>query len=211
MLARAPATLGIAIVTTLASVAIFLSGWGMYAAIAGGFIPARLGEGLPFLDEAGLVPVWLTPFSATLIHGNLIHLIFNLAMLIFTGSATERAIGARGVLALYFVGAVAAVMAHWLFEPASAVPMIGASGAVSALMGAYSLLYGRMRARAIGPLSARAVQVLWLLAAWTAINMLIGLMSAGTDMPIAAAAHIGGFVAGLALARPLVRWHWRRA
>jgi membrane associated rhomboid family serine protease len=115
------------------------------------------------------------------------------------------------VVLLYLVGAITAVLAHWLIDPMSAIPLIGASGAVSALVGAYSLLYGRMRAKAIGPLSPRAVQVLWLLAAWTGINLLVGLMSAGSSMPIAAAAHVGGFVAGLALARPLVRWHWRRA
>jgi membrane associated rhomboid family serine protease len=211
MFARAPATLGIAIVTALASVIVFLSDWGMYAAIAGGFIPARFGGQLPFLDDAGLVPAWMTPFTATLIHANAIHLGFNLVMLVFTGAATERAIGSRGVVLLYLVGAITAVLAHWLIDPMSAIPLIGASGAVSALVGAYSLLYGRMRAKAIGPLSPRAVQVLWLLAAWTGINLLVGLMSAGSSMPIAAAAHVGGFVAGLALARPLVRWHWRRA
>jgi membrane associated rhomboid family serine protease len=211
MFARAPATLGIAIVTALASVILFLSGWGMYAAIAGGFIPARFGGELPFLDESGLMPAWATPFTATLIHANVIHLGFNLVMLLFTGAATERAIGSRGVVLLYLVGAIAAVLAHWLIDPMSAIPLIGASGAVSALVGAYSMLYGRMRAKAMGPLSPRAVQILWLLAAWTGINLLVGLMSAGSSMPIAAAAHIGGFVAGLALARPLVRWHWRRA
>ncbi|WP_448502102.1 rhomboid family intramembrane serine protease [Sphingomonas sp.] len=211
MFARAPATLGIAIVTALASIILFVSGWGMYAAIAGGFIPARFGGELPFLDETGLMPAWATPFTATLIHANVIHLGFNLVMLLFTGAATERAIGSRGVVLLYLVGAIAAVLAHWLIDPMSAIPLIGASGAVSALVGAYSLLYGRMRAKAMGPLSPRAVQVLWLLAAWTGINLLVGVMSAGSSMPIAAAAHIGGFVAGLALARPLVRWHWQRA
>jgi len=115
------------------------------------------------------------------------------------------------VVVLYLVGAYAAAAAQWAVEPMSEVPMIGASGAVSAVVGAYALLYGRPRAKAIGPLSARTVHVLWLAAAWTVLNLLIGVLSTQAGMPIAAAAHIGGFVVGLALARPLLVWRWKGA
>ena len=67
------------------------------------------------------------------------------------------------------------------------------------------------RARAIGPLSARMVHVLWLAAAWTILNLLIGVLSAQAGMPIAAAAHIGGFAVGLILARPLLALRWKDA
>jgi membrane associated rhomboid family serine protease len=89
--------------------------------------------------------------------------------------------------------------------------MIGASGAASAVVGAYSLLFGRSRATAIGPIPAQAVHVVWLAVAWTVINLLIGYAFLTADVRVAAAAHIGGFLAGLALARPLLMWKWRRA
>ena len=89
--------------------------------------------------------------------------------------------------------------------------MIGASGAASAIVGAYSLLYGRSRARAIGPIPARAVHVIWLAAAWVVINLMTGLAFQAANIGIAAAAHIGGFIAGLILARPLFAWNWRKA
>ncbi|TKD50790.1 rhomboid family intramembrane serine protease [Sphingomonas baiyangensis] len=209
MKGRSPATVAIAAATVLASIAIFVFGSVDYWAVYAGFIPARFGGTLAYLDDGLLLPAALTPFTATLIHGNLLHLAFNLVMLIFAGVATERALGAAGVVTLYLVGAVASVAAHWLLMPSSAVPMIGASGAVSALIGAYSLLYGQNRARPIGPFSARTVQVAWLIAGWTVINALLGFMTAGTGMPIAGAAHVGGFIAGVALARPLLRWHWQ--
>jgi membrane associated rhomboid family serine protease len=212
MLTRAPATVAIAAVTALVGVLLLLGDMVGYAAVYAGFIPARLGDTLPLLAQVDLMPVWLTPFSTTLVHASFLHLGFNLMMLGYTGVATEGAIGARGLVALYLVAAVGAVAAHWAFEPTSAVPMIGASGAASGVIGAYSVLYSRRdRARAIGPLSAGAVQMIWLVVAWSAINLLIGFITAGTSMPIAGAAHVGGFIMGVVLARPLVRWHWQNA
>ncbi|WP_294263072.1 rhomboid family intramembrane serine protease [uncultured Sphingomonas sp.] len=211
MLTRAPATAAIAIVTGIAGAVLILSDLVGYAAIYAGFIPARIGDAFPLLDQSDLLPVWLTPFSATLVHASFFHLGFNLLMLGYTGMSAERALGAKGIAALYLVGAIGAAAAQWAIDPVSASPMIGASGAISAIVGAYSVLYSRNRTRAVGPFSAQLVQGAWLIAAWTAINLLVTYVSAGTDMPVAGAAHIGGFVVGVILARPLMRWHWRRA
>lgn len=139
------------------------------------------------------------------------HLTFNLVTLLFCGIAVERVTGWAGVVVLYLVGAYAAAAAQWAVDPQSVVPMIGASGAASALVGAYALLYGRARTRDIGPVPGWLLHVLWLLAAWTVLNLAIGLLSVQAGMPIAAAAHIGGFLAGLVLCRPLLLWRWRRA
>jgi membrane associated rhomboid family serine protease len=149
--------------------------------------------------------------GATLIHGGLAHLAMNMLMLDYIGVMVERALGSRGVIVLYLVGAYAACAGQWLPDPRSTVPMIGASGAVSALVGAYALLYGRRKTRDVGPVPAWLLHVLWLLAAWAVLNLLVGVLSAQMGMPIAAAAHIGGFVAGLALCRPLLMWRWRGA
>lgn len=211
MLKRAPATVAIAIVTAIVSAVLIQSDMVGYAAVYAGFFPARVGDALPLLDQSDLLPVWLTPFSATLVHASFFHLGFNLLMFGYTGVSAERALGAKGIALLYLVGAVAAAAAQWAIDPQSAVPMIGASGAISAVVGAYSVLYSRNRTRAIGPFSAQVVQAAWLIAAWSAINLLVAYISAGTDMPVAGAAHVGGFLVGVLLARPMMRWHWRRA
>lgn len=176
---------------------------------AAGFIPARASGGLIL---AGLVvPVWLTPLSSALIHGGLAHLGMNMLMLGFTGREAERAIGAKGIVTLYLVGAYAACAAQWLAGPMSTAPMIGASGASSAVVGAYSLLYGRQRAKAIGPIPAQLVHIVWLAAAWVGVNLLMGFAFRQGGVSVAIWAHIGGFLIGLALARPMLLWRWRHA
>ncbi len=210
VLKSAPATLVIALATALVSLIVTLLGLEQHAALYAGFMPARASLGLGG-DVPGLVPVVLTPLSSALVHGGLMHLAFNLLTLVYCGVATERAIGAKGIVVLYLVGAYAACAAQWAVDPASPAPMIGASGAASAIVGAYALLYGRQRTRDVGPIPAWLLHVLWLLAAWTVLNLAIGLLSMRAGMPIAAAAHIGGFLVGLALCRPLLLWRWRGA
>ncbi len=203
-------TAGIAVATLVASVLVLLSGALPAVSYGAGFVPVRfagvmLPEGLPIV-----VPALLTPLTATLIHGGAMHLLFNLVMLGFCGRLLERAVGGQGVAILYAVGAFAAAATQWAIEPESAVPMIGASGAISAIVGAYALLYGERRARAIGPVPADVVHIAWLAAAWIGVQLLIG--AAGMEgTAIAIGAHIGGFVAGLALARPLLLWRYRGA
>lgn len=178
------------------------------ATILGGFIPARI-TGLVLLPAA--VPAWLTPLSATLLHAGALHLGFNLLMLVYCGREDEVAIGPWGIAILYGIGAYAAAAAQYALDPASPVPMIGASGAISALVGAYALLYGRPRASRFNPRVARMLHVAWLAAAWIVVQLLLGYASAIEGIGIAAMAHIGGFIAGLLLARPLLRWRYRKA
>lgn len=209
-LRRITATSWIVLVTVLVSLFVLFTHREIEAAVLGGFIPARL-TGTVDTQGLAMVPALLTPLSATLLHAGLFHLGMNVLMLAYTGRETEKAIGPWGVLILYLVGAYAAAGAQWLADPQSVRPMIGASGAASAIVGAYSLLYGRSRAKAIGPIPARAVHVAWLAAAWVAINLMTGLAFQAANVGIAAAAHIGGFAAGLILARPLFQWNWRKA
>lgn len=209
-LRRSPAAMAIAGVTILVSLAIEFLGLGQVAALHAGFVPGRASLGFAG-DLPGLVPVILTPLSSALIHGGLIHLMFNMVMLLYIGNATERAVGAPAVVVLYIVGAYAAAFAQWLADPGSAVPMVGASGAVSALVGAYSLLYGRQKTKDVGPIPGWLLHVVWLATAWTLINLMIGMLSWRAGTPIAAAAHVGGFIAGLILCRPLLMWRWRKA
>jgi len=204
----APVTLGIAILTAVAWLIAWGLGWQEAVAQAGGFIPAHVaappGPGWP-------VPVWLTPLTATLVHSGFIHLLFNLVMLLFCGRSAERVLGGRGIVILYLVGAFAAAAAEYPFHPDSAVPMVGASGAISALLGAYALLFGRNKVKVAHPGLATALNALWLGAAWIVLNILVGLTFETSGLRIAVGAHIGGFVAGLILARPLLLLKWRGA
>ena len=186
-----------------------VSGYAGQATILGGFIPALVPD--KAMSGFGVtIPVWLTPLTSTLLHGGFVHLLFNMVMLVYCGRETERALGSGGVAVLYLIGAYAAAAGQWAQNPLSPMPTIGASGAIAAVIAAYALLYGRNRARKVGPLSASLLHALWLGAAWTIINLLIGFATL-TDQPIAIGAHIGGFIAGLLLTRPILLWRYRKA
>ncbi len=205
-------TNGIAAITFVAFLLLTLTGQVDNAAILGGFIPARIGEpGL--LAGMAAVPVWLTPLSCTLIHAGGIHLAFNLLMLVFCGRQVEQVLQKGALLILYIAGAYGATLLQWAVEPESTNPMIGASGAISALIATYALLYSQQAVRRIGPFSANVLRVLWLAAGWIAIQLMIGVATAkgfGDLGQIAIAAHIGGFLVGLLLTRPLLRWRFRK-
>ncbi|WOK36979.1 rhomboid family intramembrane serine protease [Sphingomonas sp. C3-2] len=179
-----------------------------YAAGAMGMMPARISGALVL---EGALPAWLTPLSATLVHADLIHLGFNMLMLVYCGRFVELALGVRGLALLYVIGAYAAGAAEYFWSPASLVPMVGASGAISAVFGAYAMLFGRNDVSAVGPATARFIRIIWLAVAWIAIQGLVAVASWGTMTRIAIAAHIGGFIAGLLLARPLLLLRFRRA
>ncbi len=204
---RGIGTNAIAIATVAAYAVLALLGWTDWADMAGGFIPLRLsGAELP-----GALPLWITPLTATLLHGGVIHLLFNMMMLIFCGRMVEAAIGPIGLAALYVVGAYVAAGAQYLVNPIDSSPMIGASGAISAIFAAYALLFGRPRGFAKHPTLGAAVNILWLAAAWIGVQFLMGIAFADMGMAIATAAHVGGFLAGLALTRPLARLGGRTA
>jgi membrane associated rhomboid family serine protease len=207
---RLTATAAIVLLTAAVSLIVTLSPYSQDIQILAGFIPARLSGGVSFAGMAA-VPVWLTPLSSALIHAGFLHLGMNMLMLGYTGRETERALGPVGLGILYLVGAYAAAFAQWAAGPLSVVPMVGASGAASAVVGAYSLLYGKSKAKAIGPIPAQAIHIAWLATAWTLVNLMMAVAFLQNGVAIAAAAHIGGFLAGLALAGPLLRWRWRKA
>ncbi|WP_419827618.1 rhomboid family intramembrane serine protease [Sphingomonas sp.] len=209
----ARATVALVAVTSLAWAVAASAGLSAQVATLAGFVPARIADGLPV---PGAVPAVLTPLGATLVHAGLLHLAFNMLILGFCGRFVEASIGPALLVLLYVAGAYAAAGAQFAIDPHSVVPMIGASGAASAIIGAYALLYGRRRTAGWGPFSGLVVHVAWLGAAWVALQGLIAL--AGGGMPgvpaggsIAVAAHIGGFLAGVALARPLLLFRYRGA
>lgn len=205
-------TNGIAAISFVVFLLLYLTGQVDNAAIVGGFIPARVEEPA-LLAGMTAVPVWLTPLSCTLVHAGWLHVGFNLLMLVFCGRQVEHVLEWSGTLILYVAGAYGATLVQWAINPHSMNPMVGASGAISAIIATYALLYSQQKVRRIGPVSANLVRLLWLAAGWIAIQLMIGVATAGgfDDLgQIAIAAHIGGFLVGLALTRPLLRWRFRK-
>lgn len=180
------------------------------AVLAGGMFSSRFtgGDGA-FAAIPYALPFWLTPFSSAFLHGGLLHLLVNMLMLLLVGHMTERAIGGSGLAIIYFAGAITASLAEIVIHPNSTVPVIGASGAISALMAVYMMLFPRSMPKNWGPIPASVARPLQLLFMWTIINLLIGY--GVKELNIAISAHIGGFIAGLLLARPILLWHYRRA
>ncbi len=195
-----------AAIAAATGIAFLLQGFaGPHVILQGGFIPARLTQAVPF----DAVPFVLTPLTATLLHGGWAHIGFNLLMLIYCGRQVEGVLGGMRLLILYVLGAYGAAVAQYLSDPTSVAPMIGASGAISAVIGTYALMFGRNQVKRIGPVPALAVRALWLAGAWLVLQWGVGFISGGTATPIAVAAHIGGFLTGLALMYPLLEWRYR--
>jgi membrane associated rhomboid family serine protease len=178
------------------------------AALTLGFIPGRLsGAEVPW----AAAPAWLTPLSATLVHSGLIHLGFNLLIFVWCGTAVERVLGRTGLIILYLIGAYAAALTQWAVDPMAMVPMVGASGAISAVMGAYALSFGRARMITRSAAVNRWINAIWLMIAWTVLQAMMGWLAGGQGYLLATPAHVGGFAAGLVLQRPLLLWRYRKA
>jgi len=173
-----------------------------------GFIPARY-SGLISVSPA--VPTFLTPLTATLVHAGPIHIGFNLLIFVWCGSQVERVLGKTGLIILYLVGAYASALGQWAVAPASMVPMIGASGAISAVIGAFALSFGRAKRITNNFHLNRWINVLWLMVAWVVLQAMMGWLANTEGYALAIAAHIGGFAAGLLLQRPLLLWRYRKA
>jgi membrane associated rhomboid family serine protease len=200
---RTPFINALALACCAVHLALLLTGRGAWGTLAAGFIPARL-SGLA--DLPGALPAWLTPLSSAFLHAGILHLAVNMLMMIFIGRQLEPAFGKRGLSILLVAGAYAGSLLHWMFEPASTTPVIGASGAISALVAAYAFIFNRDKVRAIGPFSPVVVRAAWLAAAWIGVQLAIGFAFGGG---IAIFSHIGGFLVGLVLTRPLLRWRFR--
>lgn len=204
---EAPLVTGYALVCVIVFVLLWITGFQVDAIVRAGFIPARFGNEL-ILPPGTIVPFVLTPLTSALLHGGVLHIVFNVIVLLFIGRQLEAPLGSKAMAVLLLVGAYGGALAQFLADPQSAVPMIGASGAISALIAVYALIFSRSQASAIGPIPGHWVRALWLAAAWIGLQLLIGLAGGGGFGAIAIWAHVGGFLAGLLLARPLLRWRF---
>jgi len=205
-------TNGLIILNVVIFLIVWLAGMEQDAFARGGFFPFRLGgDPTEFSGMDWLVPAWLTPLSSAFLHSGFMHISFNMLMLFFCGRFVEHALGPGLMALLYLIGAYAASLAEFAVDTQSMIPVVGASGAISAIFGAYAMLYSRNEIKSIGPVPGHFVRIAWLTVFWIGIQMMIGFaMNDGLD-GIAIYAHIGGFVAGLLLTKPLLEWRFRNA
>ena len=170
------------------------------AVLAYGMIPARLfGFDLP-VGTPELVPDWMTLFSSMFMHGGIMHLAGNMLYLWIFSDNVEDSIGHGKFIVFYALCGVAAALAQAFVDIRSPIPMIGASGAIAGVLGSYLLLHPRANVRCIVGIFIffRLVNVpaFIVLGGWIALQFLsLGQTGSG----VAYVAHIGGFVAGMAL------------
>lgn len=181
-----------------------------------GLVPARLfdvGDGwLAYLSQLRPIAV----LSALLIHADLLHLIGNLLFLLIFGLAAERRLGSGLFLTLFLAGGAFANLAAALSMPERQGAIVGASGAVSAIVGAYLTLFPRSHLGLVIPLGVFLefvrIPALWLIGFWILLQLLIAYINP-TFGAVAWVAHAAGFVAGVLFAmacRPAVYRRLRR-
>jgi len=166
-----------------------------------GAIPALVfGEAGP--PEMGVtIPAYATLITSMFLHGGWMHLIGNMLYLWVFGNNIEDVMGHAKYVGFYLICGILAALSHALTDPSSSVPMVGASGAISGVLGAYVLLFPRARVLVMMPgLGATRVAAGVVLGMWFVMQLLSGGMSIGSQGGgVAFFAHIGGFLAGMAL------------
>jgi membrane associated rhomboid family serine protease len=192
---------------------VFIDSLCAYGSIPGeltGSIPdgTRIDLGGAVCSTGGLG--WQTVVTSMFMHGGWIHLIGNLWFLWVFGNNIEDSMGHGRFVVFYLLTGALAAGAHVVTDPSSAVPVVGASGAISGIMGAYLVLYPKVRVHTLFFLIVfvRVIPIrAWvMLGYWFLLQLAWGTISLGTGGGgVAFWAHVGGFVAGLALIRPFER------
>ena len=182
---------------------------------AHGVIPAR------FLAEKGPSQLW-TLFTSMFLHGGWLHVLSNMWALYIFGDNVEDRLGPMRYLLLYLVSGVGATLLHVYLNQSSPLPVVGASGAIAGVMGAYFLSFPRARVITFVPLAfvwfVQIPAVIYLIG-WFVLQLLSGLQTLGTEAAqlatgdVAWWAHVGGFVVGMVLikllppSRTYATWH----
>ncbi|MEZ5827388.1 MAG: rhomboid family intramembrane serine protease [Hyphomicrobiales bacterium] len=168
-----------------------------------GMIPARLFGGAELDPELVAVPAWTTVFTSMFMHGGWLHLGFNMLFLWIFGDNVEDSMGHARYLAFYLLCGIAAALAQSLVNPSSTIPMVGASGAISGVLGAYLLLHPNATVRTVIFLGIFATMMhlpaMIVLGLWFVMQLVSAALGSAGQPGVAFWAHIGGFIAGMAL------------
>ena len=178
-----------------------------------GLIP---GEFLGLVPQGATVPMgnqtvcmlgdeqtWFTPLTSMFLHGGWFHLIGNMWFLWVFGNNVEDSMGHVRYLAFYLLCGIAAAAAQTFMNPSSAIPMVGASGAISGVMGAYIVLYPKVRVHMLVILAIFITRIVvpayLMLGYWFLLQLIGGGLSGSAEGGVAFWAHAGGFIAGALL------------
>ncbi len=165
-----------------------------------GAIPAALLGNVQLPPEISKLPVYSTLISSMFLHGNFMHIICNMLFLWVLGDNVEDLMGHKRYLCFYVLCGIIAAFVHAISDPMSRIPMIGASGAISGVVGAYLILHPRAPIRVLVWFF-----IIWLpswivLGCWIAYQFLsVAMATGGAGGGVAWWAHIGGFVVGTIL------------
>jgi len=167
-----------------------------------GFTPALLFG--PGGGSADAISPWLTLVTSTFVHGGWAHILMNMLFLWIFGDNIEDRLGAFRFVLFYLLTGVAANLTHALASPGAIVPVVGASGAIAGVLGAYFLAFPRARITSLVILgifvTVAQVPALVFLVVWFGLQLFMGLTSYGVaGQTVAWWAHVGGFAAGVAL------------
>lgn len=171
-----------------------------------GLIPVEISEGHLLVQHP--VPLYGTVLTSMFVHGGLFHLAGNMLYLWIFGDNVEDRLGRIRFLLFYLLSGVAAAATQILSDPHSKIPMIGASGAISGVLGAYLLLYPHARVVTLiffgWIMRLVEIRALVVLGFWIVVQLASGLLTWGAQVGgVAWFAHVGGFIAGLVMAIPL--------
>lgn len=168
-----------------------------------GAIPAVLFNLKELPVDLAMVPPGATVFTSMFLHGSVMHLAGNMLYLWIFGNNVEDALGHFRFIVFYLLCGTAAVFAQAIADPNSMMPMIGASGAISGVLGAYVLLYPHAKVMVAIPIGfypyITSLKALWVLGLWLLLQILSSLLAAQGEAGVAFLAHVGGFIAGMIL------------
>jgi rhomboid family protein len=223
---RRPPYITISLIVANVLVWVFVQGAGSSLSLAAsvcnlGLIPGELtgmlpagerfpmGEGLVCVTDTGRQASHL--FTSMFLHGSWLHLLGNMWFLWLFGNNVEDAMGRPQFLLFYLLCGLAAALMQVVTSPDSGVPMVGASGAISGVMGAYLILYPHVRVYVMVPLgfilTTVALPAWTMLVYWMLIQLVSGLTAIGGKPGggVAFWAHVGGFIAGMVLVKLFAR------
>jgi membrane associated rhomboid family serine protease len=147
------------------------------------------------------LPVYFNFLSSMFMHGDVMHIFGNMMFLFIFGDNLENLLGHIRYAAFYIVCGFAAAIAQIMMDTDSVIPMLGASGAISGVLGGYILLFPQRKVRAIIFNFLTTVPAFVALGIWIVYQLIVGYMTDPSTGGVAYAAHIGGFFAGLALVK----------
>jgi membrane associated rhomboid family serine protease len=179
-------------------------------------VPREITEGIdvtgviPIVAEGGRVigniehydtplPVYFNFLSSMFMHGDIMHIFGNMLFLFIFGDNLENLLGHIRFAIFYIVCGLAAAFAQVLMDTNSLIPMLGASGAISGVLGGYLVLFPQRQVRALIFNFLTTVPAFIALGLWIGVQLLQGYLSPAGQGGVAYAAHIGGFIAGAAL------------